>query len=114
MSIKITEECINCGACESECPNRAIYEGGKMWRMSDGTSLKKGKNKELEMDPTIPKNPKEQEIYFVVSEKCTECVGFYDEPQCAIICPVNCCILDKNHFETKEDLFQKKKFLHGE
>ena len=27
MAIKITEECINCGACEPECPNNAIYEG---------------------------------------------------------------------------------------
>ena len=28
MAIKITDECINCGACEPECPNNAIYEGG--------------------------------------------------------------------------------------
>ena len=28
MAIKITDECINCGACEPECPNTAIYEGG--------------------------------------------------------------------------------------
>lgn len=27
MALKITEECINCGACEPECPNNAIYEG---------------------------------------------------------------------------------------
>ncbi|MEY4595512.1 MAG: hypothetical protein RIQ47_1922, partial [Bacteroidota bacterium] len=40
MAIKITEECINCGACEPECPNNAIYEGGAEWRFSDGTSLK--------------------------------------------------------------------------
>ena len=26
MAIIITEECINCGACEPECPNNAIYE----------------------------------------------------------------------------------------
>jgi len=26
MSIKITDECINCGACETECPVSAIYE----------------------------------------------------------------------------------------
>ncbi|MDP2730214.1 MAG: YfhL family 4Fe-4S dicluster ferredoxin [Dehalococcoidales bacterium] len=24
---KITDECINCGACEPECPNAAISEG---------------------------------------------------------------------------------------
>ena len=28
MAIIITDECINCGACEPECPNTAIYEGG--------------------------------------------------------------------------------------
>ena len=27
MAIRITDECINCGACEPECPNNAIYEG---------------------------------------------------------------------------------------
>jgi NAD-dependent dihydropyrimidine dehydrogenase PreA subunit len=26
MAIIITDECINCGACEPECPN-TIYEG---------------------------------------------------------------------------------------
>jgi ferredoxin len=27
MAYKITEDCISCGACESECPNQAINEG---------------------------------------------------------------------------------------
>ena len=27
MSTMITEECINCGVCEPECPNEAITEG---------------------------------------------------------------------------------------
>ncbi|MEO8590552.1 MAG: 4Fe-4S binding protein, partial [Flavobacteriales bacterium] len=40
MAIIITDECINCGACEPECPNNAIYEGGAEWRMADGTTLK--------------------------------------------------------------------------
>lgn len=39
MAIIITEECINCGACEPECPNNAIYEGGIEWAMAEGTSL---------------------------------------------------------------------------
>jgi len=25
--VKITDECISCGACEAECPNKAISEG---------------------------------------------------------------------------------------
>ena len=39
MAIKITDECINCGACEPECPNNAIYDAGTAWRFSDGTNL---------------------------------------------------------------------------
>ena len=27
MSYKISDECISCGACEPECPNKAISEG---------------------------------------------------------------------------------------
>lgn len=27
MATRITEDCINCGACEPECPNEAISEG---------------------------------------------------------------------------------------
>ncbi len=40
MAIKITDECINCGACEPECPNNAIYEGGVEWAIADGSSVK--------------------------------------------------------------------------
>ena len=40
MAIIITDECINCGACEPECPNTAIYEGAEEWRYKDGTKLK--------------------------------------------------------------------------
>ena len=39
MAIIITDECINCGACEPECPNTAIYEGADDWRWKDGTRL---------------------------------------------------------------------------
>ena len=39
MAIMITTECINCGACEPECPNNAIYEGGAEWRFSDKTKV---------------------------------------------------------------------------
>jgi len=31
MATKITEECINCGACEPECPNEAISEGDDIY-----------------------------------------------------------------------------------
>ena len=56
MAIKITDECINCGACEPECPNNAIYEGGAEWRFADGTKLKgmfTGKNTGLNVSEII-------------------------------------------------------------
>lgn len=31
MAMKITEECISCGACEPECPRSAISEGDKIF-----------------------------------------------------------------------------------
>jgi len=31
MALKITEECISCGACEPECPNEAISEGDEIY-----------------------------------------------------------------------------------
>lgn len=31
MATYITEECINCGACEPECPNEAISEGDEIY-----------------------------------------------------------------------------------
>ncbi len=48
------------------------------------------------------------------SWKCTECKGFHDEPQCASVCPVDCCVPDEDHVETEETLLGKKAWLHGE
>lgn len=115
MAIKITDECINCGACEPECPNTAIYEGGAEWKFSDGTSLKgnyTGKNSGVQVDATIENEPVEMDVYFIVTDKCTECVGFHDEPQCAAVCPVDCCIPDENFVEERTSLLEKKDSLH--
>ncbi len=75
MALIITEECIDCGACEPECPNQAITEG--------------------------------DEIYIIDPALCTECIGSFDEPQCAEVCPVDCCVPDPDHEETKEELQAK-------
>ena len=115
MAIKITDECINCGACEPECPNNAIYEGGAEWRFSDGTGVKgsyTGRNSGVIAEADEPQTPKSMDIYFIVSDKCTECQGFHDEPQCAAVCPVDCCIKDEDNVETPEQLLAKKAELH--
>src|SRR5258707_1247975 len=90
MAIKITEECINCGACEPECPNNAIYEGGVEWAIADGTSVK-GPFTLLDgsvVDAEAKNAPVSVDIYYITPNKCTECQGFHEEPQCAAVCPV--------------------------
>jgi ferredoxin len=115
MAIKITDECINCGACEPECPNNAIYDAGAAWRFSDGTDLRGvidfGDGNTLNAEET--QAALSDDIYYIVPDKCTECVGFHDEPQCAAVCPVDCCVDDEDVRETKEELLAKKEWLHA-
>ena len=33
MSLKITDECINCDVCEPECPNGAISQGDEIYQI---------------------------------------------------------------------------------
>ena len=80
MAYKITDECISCGACETECPNEAISEG--------------------------------ETIYDIDPAKCTECVGAHEASQCVDVCPVDCCIPDPEHKESREQLLEKWKGLH--
>ncbi len=116
MAIKITDECINCGACEPECPNNAIYEAAENWKFSNGTTLSgKGvfpNGKTVDADEL--QEPFDDEVYFIVADKCTECKGFHDEPQCAAVCPVDCCVPDDENEETEAELLTKKQFLHKE
>ena len=114
MAIIITDECINCGACEPECPNTAIYEGGVEWRYSDGTSLKGLVNlidgRSVHADKEH--EPIDEEIYYIVPDKCTECMGFHEEPQCAAVCPVDCCVPDPDREEEESLLLERQAALH--
>lgn len=114
MAIIITEECINCGACEPECPNNAIYEGGIEWAMAEGTSLSGSYTLEdgSMVDVLDKQLPVSNEYYFIVPDKCTECVGFHEEPQCAAVCPVDCCVPDPDRKESKELLADRQHRLH--
>lgn len=99
MAIRITDDCINCGLCEPVCPNNAIYEPDTDWRWSDGTSL----------TDSTPQEPRSSDVFYIVEEKCTECVGFYGRPQCAEVCPSDCCVSGTH----ETDLLTKKNRLHG-
>jgi ferredoxin len=95
MALMINEECINCGACEPECPNKSIYAGGEEYELN-------GQN-----FPALS-----QDYYYVVPDKCTECVGFHDSEQCVAVCPTDACVKDPNHAEDKEQLLAKARILH--
>ena len=80
MALKITDECIACGVCESACPNNAISAG--------------------------------KAINVIDASRCTECVGSFAKSQCVDVCPVNCCIPDPAHEESKDALLARWKELH--
>ncbi len=97
MATMITDDCINCGACEPECPNTAIYQGGVEWELNGATS-----------------DALDDDIFYIVPEKCTECVGFFDQEACAAVCPVDCCIPNPDIVETEDVLLGRAKQLHPE
>jgi ferredoxin len=80
MTLKITDECTMCDACVEECPNDAISQ------------------------------PDEDEIYVIDSDKCTECVGFFEEEQCVDVCPADCIVPDRQ--EDEATLIARAKSLH--
>lgn len=55
-----------------------------------------------------------EDIYVINPDLCTECVGHFDEPQCVVICPVDCIPCDPNHVETENDLLAKYKRITGQ
>jgi ferredoxin len=81
VSIRITEECIDCGCCEDVCPTAAISEDAEK-----GARI---------VDP----------------ERCTECVGVYGRIMCQVECPVEACVPDPDHGETEADLVVKARRL---
>jgi ferredoxin len=47
------------------------------------------------------------EIYVIDPQRCTECVGHFDAPQCQRVCPVECIPLDPQRVETRDQLYAK-------
>ena len=53
-------------------------------------------------------------IYVIDPARCTECVGHFDEPQCVVVCPVECIDGDPGHPESRDDLLAKLLRLQAE
>jgi ferredoxin len=84
MAMMITDECIDCGACLPVCPNDAVNEG---------------------VATDVP-------VYWINVERCTECVGAHDDPQCVEVCPIDCIIPNPDYTETPDELLAKYQRLH--
>jgi len=84
------------------------------WAIADGNTVK-GPYRLLdgtEVDAEQKNPPVATDIYYITPNKCTECQGFHEEPQCAAVCPVDCCIPDEMYVETVDQLMDKKARLH--
>ncbi len=53
-------------------------------------------------------------IYIIDPDRCTECVGYFDEPQCIGVCPVDCIVPDPDNVETVEELMFKFRQIEEE
>ena len=84
MAMMITDDCIDCGACLAVCPNEAISEGSAT---------------------NVP-------VYWIDGERCTQCVGAHDEPQCKEVCPVDCIVPNPAYKESEDQLLAKYRALH--
>jgi ferredoxin len=89
MAFKITDECINCGLCEPECPNSAIYENGTEYELGGETHA-----------------PLSNETYYIVPRKCDGCADLVDTPRCVAVCPAECIafhlVKDKEDYDAEE------------
>ena len=53
------------------------------------------------------------EYYEINPDKCTECVGHFDTPQCVVVCPVDCIPLDPDRAESHDQLLEKYAYLQA-
>lgn len=59
-------------------------------------AIREGANMQYEIDPM----------------RCTECVGWYEEPRCVQVCFLSATEPDPEHKESHEELLAKWKSLH--
>ncbi|MEO8513718.1 MAG: 4Fe-4S dicluster domain-containing protein [Ignavibacteria bacterium] len=82
MSVYITHDCINCSACETECPVHAV-----MPKLNDP-----GKHSLYLNNRYMAKNYQSFDHYYINPSVCNDCNGIFAAPRCNDVCPVSCCI----------------------
>lgn len=88
MAVMITNECINCEACASECPVAAILEESN------------------------ERNPFDDRFY-VKPEACVECIGHADDPRCVEACPTEGAIVWDMPYTEEFNEYYKHGFEEG-
>jgi ferredoxin len=48
-----------------------------------------------------------EEYYVINPDRCTECIGHFEVPQCQLVCPVDCIPKDPEHQESQDILYTK-------
>lgn len=87
MSVYITHDCINCSACETECPVHAV-----MPKLNDP-----GKRSIYLNNLYIAKPYQSFDHYYINPAICNECNGTFSSPRCNDVCPVSCCISNEDY-----------------
>lgn len=54
------------------------------------------------------------EYYQIDPQRCTECVGHFDAPQCVQVCPVECIPINPDHREDQDALWAKYRRLQAQ
>lgn len=99
MALMINNNCISCDACLPACPNQAIFE-----KRSDAELNRYAVSAGQGVDDTT---------YVISRDRCTECVGHFNEPQCIAACPIgDCCVPDPAYPESKAVLLERARRLH--
>lgn len=99
MALMINNNCIACDACLPACPNQAIFDKRSAaeergYHVGEGQGV-------------------DNSIYVITHERCTECVGHFEEPQCASVCPIgDCCVPDPDRPESSEVLLERAQRIH--
>lgn len=53
-----------------------------------------------------------ENIYVINPDRCTECLGHFEASRCADVCPVEACVADPAHKDTKEQLIARFKKIN--